>query len=334
MRLISLSLLLFPIIAVSQNLIPNGNFEERNNCPSGLRQIYEVKNWYSASPGTPEYFNTCGFSGTVSPVKGQGMLGLIAYASYDSDLEYVGVELSDRLKAGQKYKLSFYLRAKEDAPFLINKIGAILSEKPLQLAYWKEIDIKPQVFAKEIISANKWTKIEGSFTAKGNEKYITLGSFFPKEQIKNERYRRISSHGWYSYYYFDDIQLQLLEEFQQASESNQIRQNLNITTVYFDTDEFTLSLEEQKKIIDFIRQLESMEHSVIEINGHTDSDASEDYNKQLSILRCNEVARIIALYSKIETVLNWSGELSPAVSNDNETNKALNRRVELRAILK
>ncbi len=67
------------------------------------------------------------------------------------------------------------------------------------------------------------------------------------------------------------------------------------------------------------------------IEGHTDSDGSEDYNQKLSERRASTVSNYLkqngVVSSRVQTA--GYGELQPIVANDTQGNKAKNRRVEV-----
>lgn len=65
------------------------------------------------------------------------------------------------------------------------------------------------------------------------------------------------------------------------------------------------------------------------IAGHTDSSASDAYNKQLSLSRANAVAAVAkAAGVRVSTVRGY-GERKPAASNATPAGRAQNRRVEI-----
>ena len=68
------------------------------------------------------------------------------------------------------------------------------------------------------------------------------------------------------------------------------------------------------------------------INGHTDSDGSEDYNLRLSYNRAESVKQfLVSNYgiSPDRLLVRGYGEGMPLVSNDSRANKQTNRRVEI-----
>jgi outer membrane protein OmpA-like peptidoglycan-associated protein len=73
------------------------------------------------------------------------------------------------------------------------------------------------------------------------------------------------------------------------------------------------------------------EKTVLLIKGHTDDTGTEQYNQMLSERRANAVKNLMIAYGvnsqRITTV--GLGEYQPKVPNTSETNRQLNRRVEL-----
>ena len=66
------------------------------------------------------------------------------------------------------------------------------------------------------------------------------------------------------------------------------------------------------------------------ISGHTDSDASNEYNFSLSAKRAQSVRDYIVKMgvSKSRLIIDFYGESMPIVPNDSNENKQKNRRVE------
>ncbi len=72
----------------------------------------------------------------------------------------------------------------------------------------------------------------------------------------------------------------------------------------------------------------------VEIMGHTDSVGNPEYNRRLSERRAQAVHDYFAAKGIAEErmVVKGFGADVPLVPNDTEENRALNRRVELRAV--
>jgi OOP family OmpA-OmpF porin len=100
--------------------------------------------------------------------------------------------------------------------------------------------------------------------------------------------------------------------------------------INFDFDSAVVKPEyfsEVKKVADF---LIANPLSRVTIEGHTDSDGSNQYNKHLSQRRAQSVARVLVSEFKIKPVRVTAvgfGEDRPLVENDSAENKFKNRRV-------
>lgn len=103
-------------------------------------------------------------------------------------------------------------------------------------------------------------------------------------------------------------------------------------TVYFESDEFDLSLDELNKLNKFMLQIPKNDKIQIGITGHTDSDASLIYNLELSKSRVEEVSKKVLEMFSWKLIKLWKGEGSPLNNNINAIDKAQNRRVELSII--
>lgn len=77
--------------------------------------------------------------------------------------------------------------------------------------------------------------------------------------------------------------------------------------------------------------LKRYDKTVIEIAGHTDSVGSESMNQALSERRANAVSQYLISkgIAQARTITIGGGENYPVASNDTESGRALNRRVEL-----
>ena len=74
--------------------------------------------------------------------------------------------------------------------------------------------------------------------------------------------------------------------------------------------------------------------TIVEISGHTDSVGSDEANQRLSEQRADSVSNYLAskglMRERFEVV--GMGERYPVASNDNDSGRALNRRVEIRVV--
>jgi hypothetical protein len=211
-----------------QNLVPNPSFEDTISCPTGYGQIYNAIGWDVLSTyggGNPELYNTCCSQisgcgvpyninnlGYQYPKSGNGYAGIDA-AYYNGTLrEYIQNKLPNKLIAGNTYCVSFYANLGNACAAFIKPLGAYLDDGEVVCAYnlglaYANISfqlVNPQVYntTQPFNDTLNWMKVEGSFTATGNEEYITIGNFFPDSLSDIDTgYAQV----WNSYYYIDDV---------------------------------------------------------------------------------------------------------------------------------
>lgn len=77
--------------------------------------------------------------------------------------------------------------------------------------------------------------------------------------------------------------------------------------------------------------LKEYNKTVIEVAGHTDSSGSDQYNQQLSQRRASAVASYLSSHGVVgqRLLTVGAGEAHPIASNDSESGRAANRRVEM-----
>lgn len=317
----------------SQNLVPNPGFELYRDCPNSLKQLGFVNEWFSPGTGTPEYFN-CDFYLNAKPYAGKGLVAIIPYGVYNVDLEYLAVELNDSLKKGANYCVEFYIHPDSETPVLINNIGIFFSRDKLRIAHWNFKEYKPQVITKDVYPAGKWSKFSASYNADGGEKFLNVGNFFGKENIELVNNARPKSEAWYAYYYLDEFSVY---ESDLGCNTDQLPAKKSLDyeqshVVYFESNQSSISKSELSALENFLIQLPVNNKIQIQLIGHTDSDASDSYNIELSRLRVASVEQYLKRLSKFNLVKDWKGESLPLNQNSNSNEKRLNRRVEIYVI--
>jgi outer membrane protein OmpA-like peptidoglycan-associated protein len=314
-------------------LIRNSGFEEVETCPDGLRQLDRARHWQRANAGTPELFHACGFTKEIKPFEGEGMAGLILFTDYDNGVEYLQIELADSLSKGQKYCFSYYIYVDQKTPIIINKIGAYFSKERLYTPNWDPFRKFPQVKEENLIQKlNHWQHLQNTFIAKGGERFLTFGNFYP-DYLVEEKLVGTMTESWVSYYYLDNFELKAINYQCDDIVAVQTVEEKAILTwehsVYFDSDKATFSAAEQDRLLVFLNQLPNKINHPIKVLGHTDADASFEYNYELSQRRAQNVEAYLQQNGKRNTFLSWSGEKSPLNGNLTNLEKAANRRVEI-----
>lgn len=107
-------------------------------------------------------------------------------------------------------------------------------------------------------------------------------------------------------------------------------------SVLFDTDKYEIKKEAKEILNKVVEVLELMPYAYIQIDGHTDSDASAAYNEALGYNRAESVKNYLSnSVNNTNNPLNIGmeirsfGKSKPISSNDTEEGKQKNRRVEL-----
>ncbi len=218
------------------NFVRNPDLEQYSKCPDDWNEIYYANNWRNATDSNMvygmEYYNVCGNAALDKvlhvpdnggfyqyPHSGNGMAGAHFFNDETSPSpsplpndyrDYLQGHLSKPLTAGKTYCVSFWVNLAEASGVAQNKIGAYLDNGAVNhivsTAGSKITTVIPQVYTDSVLADTmNWVKIEGSFVAKGNETYITIGCFAPIDSVKTvvTNYRSTSTQ--YSYYLIDDV---------------------------------------------------------------------------------------------------------------------------------
>ncbi len=102
------------------------------------------------------------------------------------------------------------------------------------------------------------------------------------------------------------------------------------SAVLFGFDQANISSGAQTTLNDLVKILNKYPDTDLEIQGHTDNSGTENYNKRLSQRRASAVSGFLKNHGissgRVKTV--GFGETSPKYSNDTESGRGQNRRVE------
>ncbi len=120
-----------------------------------------------------------------------------------------------------------------------------------------------------------------------------------------------------------------------------VKIHIKIPNVYFAFDKSNIIEFYKKQIDSVVKVLNDHPAYTVEIQGHTDSKGSDEYNQKLSERRANEVKTFLIKKKGIaenRVVAKWFGKTKPAVPNelpngeDDPEGRARNRRVEFSII--
>ena len=100
--------------------------------------------------------------------------------------------------------------------------------------------------------------------------------------------------------------------------------------ILFDVDKYDVRPEAAEVLKNLATVLKEADIKVFEIDGHTDSDASDEHNQVLSENRANSVKNFLTSQgTTAEITIKGYGESRPIASNDTPEGKQKNRRVEI-----
>jgi outer membrane protein OmpA-like peptidoglycan-associated protein len=107
---------------------------------------------------------------------------------------------------------------------------------------------------------------------------------------------------------------------------------VSIYGIHFDVDKSTLKPGSEKVLMEIVKLLKGYPDLKIEIQGHTDSQGSKDYNLKLSERRAQTVKSFLIIYGidASRMITKGYGPDKPVTSNETDEGRALNRRVELK----
>jgi hypothetical protein len=238
----------------SQNLVPNSGFEcfEEEVCTyftSWNNRAFHLSacGWDIANfGGSPDVFSTkisetCwnkmptnsyvfeGGSrviGSQMPRTGNRFAGIFTYSETEgfplfSYREYLEMELSATLVAGQKYCGEVYVSLAETPQYASNNIGIYISDHKIDYSDLPNngyrsngtfIGVEPTIVEKNVIMDTvNWYRIAGVFTAKESDRFIVVGNFQEnwQTQVVDKGGYWPDSHDYHTAYYFvDDVSIE------------------------------------------------------------------------------------------------------------------------------
>ncbi len=130
-----------------------------------------------------------------------------------------------------------------------------------------------------------------------------------------------------------DLRAQLLNQLNSILQTRDSARGLivNMSDVLFDTGSSTLKPAAREKLAKISGILLAHSGLTLQIEGHTDSVGSDDFNQQLSERRADSVRDFLAEQGVQPSAMTAKGfgKTQPVASNDNTEGRQRNRRVEL-----
>jgi OmpA-OmpF porin, OOP family len=365
-KLLSLALIYLWLINNSsgQNLVPNPDFEEYFNCPQSINtnkaNTKVAPHWNSPNYGTPDLYNRCSkyqmgtqnVTGVTNPFKGDGFAGIVIWEKKRSYREYLQVKLNESLKTNQTYIISFRYKLSTYSKYCVDRMCFSLATTVIFYDHDSAISI-PSTYCKIKIKpydsyTGTWELMETEYTAKGGERYLTIGNFHDNANTKATHLSFINvqepmlEHA--SYYYIDDVSVsEKISGTEPVLQSNDTTlptlngkvvklSNLHIlNNVLFDYDSQKLLQDSYHELNEVIAILKEHPDLKIKISGHTDNSGSDRYNQTLSERRAQSVKNYLISQGISEGRIQTKGygKSKPIVTGTNEKSKKMNRRVEV-----
>lgn len=342
---------------VGQNLVKNPSFEHYKNCPKQLGNLkHDLIDWDTPTLGSTDYFHGCSqamgtpknFNGEQPADFGEGYVGLYLYAP-DNYREYLQAHLTETLKKGDKYVLSFYVSLAERSDFAIKEFGVCFSENPIEVETRKVLsrrylskvsgDVSNyfEIKYSEYYSDNEaWVKVEKEFVANGKENFLIIGNFKDNKKTQNFKTKRKAKQG--SYYYLDMVSVipqknnggQPNPNDKVLDENYTLNETITFKSVLFNFDEFTLSTQSIQELDEMVTYLTSRPELIISISGHTDNVGNKSYNLDLSKKRAKAVAAYLMQRGIDKKRISYQefGSSKPLEANNTIAGRNKNRRVE------
>lgn len=185
---------LFSVNATAQNLLPNGDFEEYDQCPD-TKDVFNgyVADW-SIPFGVISYYNVCGHTNTVNFPSRNNSRGNATFTTYrrnsnNNPRTYLRNQLSRPLQPGELVYISYWIYDWGGRSFYTEDFSVYFSDTLVtkQLEDGKKwINLPAQVnWTGGIIrDTGVYVPITGCFVAEGGEEHITLGNFTHPDSMR------------------------------------------------------------------------------------------------------------------------------------------------------
>ncbi len=183
--------------ALAQNLVLDPSFEDTLFCPMYPATPYTYQNlthWKYAGPFSGFTFNACNTGGLGIPQNSLGYepahsgSGYMGIGTYMYPLYAVG-QLAQTLQANKRYRVSLFVSRCDSFIYSCNNLGVYLSDTVLIdpnvnggnpiLTLTHPVNVN---FHQNLKSKEGWTKLDTTFIATGNERWITIGNFLTDAQ--------------------------------------------------------------------------------------------------------------------------------------------------------
>jgi OmpA-OmpF porin, OOP family len=345
----------------SKNLVPNGSFESFQKCPNELGDFF-VSNWYSiASYSSPDLFSTCADNGCsanpnwyycrVKPYADSSFIGILLADKKTTYREYISTRLVVKLKKDRIYKFSIALAIPHFSAYTVEKLDIVFSLKSILGSDGHTIIEKKTTLSIKLDSMKTdgtWTLYNFEYKATGNEQYISIGNFESKKNTKMtkipDRTDKVFKTIYNSAYIcIDNVSIfskdtpsssntnfSIKKDSLKKSFSPKIGEPVVLSNIFFLSNKSELLQQSFEELDKLVQYLKVNLQTTIQISGHSDNIGNNERNKILSEERAKAVADYLILngIDKSRITYNGYGSSKPITTNDTESGRQQNRRVE------
>ena len=337
-------------VEIIKNLVPNGSFENYRKKSSNIKQAIPWQQIASVDFYQEPISNDTSFDKGAKT--GNCYAGLRFQKKYK---EFIQVKFAESLHRGTTYEYEMHVRLAFWSNAILKSFGALFSK----IGYKSNNDAIKSAIIDSVckkggfINGYKWFKISGKYLAEGGEKYLTIGNFSPNVKKDMIRLNKFKLGFKEAYYFIDDISLvkakEVLEKVKveivgsfniepqdsvlEVKKDVKVGEKIALKNIFFENDRYYLlpeSYAELNKLAQYLLRNPLME---VQINGHSDNKGSKSKNQKISEQRAREVFEYL-IKKGVQNKMYFKGYGSsfPIASNDNDMDRAKNRRVEFEII--
>lgn len=344
----------------AQNLLVNGDFEQRLSCHEfnapcallGWKNVYLLEELFDYFP-------------TIKEDNHQNVCRIVAFDTKRQIKTYIQTQLLCPLIPNNTYLLEFDLKFNHTA---FPDIGFFFTNNYLYSIESANLTTTPTLVINDYIKKSKrkkdnlkWQKVKIPFSVKDTVSHLVIGNFkdlkiFPKKDFQYnalfDNFSLSSEKSMMCDNEEDNLQLLKMDTRRHSivkktkTEFLILPQLLKTSTALLDipirqiqriyfSDTLIIQFENDKAVLDdttqinnFISHYEPIWQPTIVINGHANSLGKEKYNKALSERRATNIAEFLNDNYTYPISVNFYGENKP-LKRSNRDNLDKNRRVEI-----
>lgn len=336
-------------VEIIKNIVPNGSFENFRKKSGNIKNAIP---WQQIA--SVDYYQEPISNDTA---KQRGARTGTCYAGLRFQKKYkefLQVKLAEPLHRGTIYEYEMYVRLAFWSNASLKSLGALFTK----MGYKSQGDVVRASLIDTVskkssfINGYQWFKVSGKYQADGGEKYLTIGNFSPNVKKDMVRMNVFKLGFKEAYYFIDDIKLvkakevvervkvEIVGSFNLEQDSVlevkkdvKVGEKIALKNIFFENGRYYLLPESYSELNKLAQYLLRNPHMEVQINGHSDNVGSKSKNQKISEQRAREVFEYL-IKKGVQNKMYFKGYGSslPIASNDNDIDRAKNRRVEFEII--